>query len=101
MTAQRFSEINRLPKERKTEAFQAVVENHLSTDETRSFVAKLERGEDPEGAVSRVLLERETWKPDAFVDRKAGIVRMKCRKCSKVLRIAHRHGDHVLISQDE
>ncbi|MDA4118663.1 MAG: hypothetical protein OK455_10000 [Thaumarchaeota archaeon] len=78
MTRNKFSEVNRLPEEDKGSALQAVVENHLSTEETKALTQKVEQGSTVEQATSEIILRRETIKPERFAERRR---RIECPTC--------------------
>jgi ParB family transcriptional regulator, chromosome partitioning protein len=78
MTTNKFKEVNRLPEADKTPALRAVVENRLSTEETKTLTAKVESGKTVEEATNEILLRRETVKPERFAERKR---RMECPTC--------------------
>lgn len=78
MTRTKFSEVNRLSSSKIAPALQAVVENRLSTEETKALAAKVESGKSVEKATNEVLLRRETRKPERYAEKKA---RVECPTC--------------------
>ena len=78
MTANKFKEVGRLPDATKAPALQAVVENRLSTQETRSLATHIEGGWSVERATNAVLLRRETIKPERYAEKRR---RVECPKC--------------------
>jgi ParB family chromosome partitioning protein len=79
MTRNKFSVVNRLPEKDKAPVLQAVVENRLSTEETRALTTKVEQGSTVEKATNEIILRRETIKPERFAERKRRVV---CPNCS-------------------
>lgn len=78
MTATKYAQVNGLDEKEQPEALRAVVENRLSTDETKTLAAKVDAGKTVEMATNEILLRRETRKPEAFAERKR---RVECPEC--------------------
>jgi transposase len=78
MTTHKLTEVNRLLEKEQPGALQAVVENRLSTAETKTLTTKIKGGQTVEKATASVLLRRETIKPERYAERKR---RVECPTC--------------------
>ncbi len=95
VTTNKFRETNRLPEGQKTAALAAVVAERFSTNETKSLVAKVERGQSVEAASIVVVNERETRKPVKAQLRKGSGTR--CRVCDQVTLLHNADGSHEVL----
>lgn len=102
VTTNKIKEVNTLPEERRAEVLQAVVENQLSTDETKILVSGVRASKSVDAAATELVNAREARKPPRHLEKKEGITRSKCRVCRTELRVKHlADGTHRILRGEE
>ena len=78
LTTHRVSFVEALPEEVRNEVYRKLAEEHLSTDETRELVVRVQAGKTVEQAAVEVVNLRETRKVERYAQRKR---RETCPTC--------------------
>jgi ParB family chromosome partitioning protein len=78
VTTNKAKAVNSLPRKRRGEALAAVVENGLTTEETKDLVSGVREGKTVDEATTEVVNRRETRKAERHAEKQR---RVKCPAC--------------------